>query len=58
MKFALFTAAILAIASAPAYSGLTILFEDNGTLVSALAPGAAPLFEQPTNAATVIALAD
>jgi len=59
MKFALFTAAAVALASAPTYSRLNGLFNQNGVLISALAPGTAALFvkkKQPDP--TVIALAE
>jgi len=45
MKFALFAAIALALVSGPTYSRLAMLFDDNSTLISAFAPGTAPLFD-------------
>ena len=58
MKSALVIAAFLAVVSAPAYTGLSIFLQKNGTLVGALAPGAATLYERKPEQHTVIALAD
>jgi non-ribosomal peptide synthetase component E (peptide arylation enzyme) len=60
MKFALFAAAVLALASAPTYSKLISLLDQNGVLVNALVPGTAPLFEDEKKASepAVIASAD
>ncbi len=46
MKFALFAAAVLALASAPTYSRLNSLFSQSGNLVSVFVPGTAQLFEE------------
>jgi len=58
MKYALFTAAALAIASAPAYSKISEIFDRSGSLVAAFAPGAEPLFDEEHFEPTVIALAE
>jgi len=58
MKYAFFTAAALAIASAPAYSHISKIFDRSGSLVTAFAPGAEPLFDEERYEPTVIALAD
>ncbi len=60
MKFALFTAAALALASAPTYSQITNLFNENATLISAFAPGTAALVskDRAEKQPAVIALAN
>ncbi len=60
MKYILFTAAVLAFASGPAYSRMSDLFDRNIVLISAFAPGTAALFtdDAEKKKPSVIALAD
>jgi len=58
MKYALFIAAAIAIASAPGYSQISEIFNRSGSLVTVFAPGAEPLFDEERYEPTVIALAE
>lgn len=48
----------LALASAPAYSHISEMFERSGTLIAAFAPGAETLFNEEQYEPAIIALAE
>jgi len=58
MKYVLFTAAAIALASAPSYSRIAEMLDRSGSLVTVFAPGAEPLFDEERYEPTVIALAE
>jgi len=58
MKFWFLVFSGLALASAPAYSHISQMLERSGTLVTAFAPGAEPLFDEEEYEPEMIALAE